>query len=120
MLSQMLCDHQIRQNKKRQEIDTKRSEAINSCVDLTANLVNHLNDGVAQTYINQRRLDSESKQLVQNVTQFERSVNQWLHLMNNFNKAVKELGDVQNWAKAIEHDMRTVSSALEYTYKCHK
>ena len=72
---------------------------------------------VAKTYINQRKLDSEAKQLVQNVSQFERSVNQWLTLMSSFNKAVKQLGDVQNWAKAIEHDMRTVSSALEYTYK---
>ncbi len=51
------------------------------------------------------------------MTQFSRSVNQWLTLMNNFNKSLKQLGDVENWAKSIETDMRTISSALEYTYK---
>ncbi|CAG2164747.1 unnamed protein product, partial [Oppiella nova] len=117
MLSSMVSRHQTKQKEKKEEIESKRLEAIDCSVDLTANLVNHLNDGVAKTYVNQRRLDSESKQLVQNVTQFSRSVHQWLQLMNAFNKTVKELGDVHNWSQTIEHDMRTVSSALEYTYK---
>ena len=30
---------------------------------------------------------------------------------------LQELGDVENWAKSIEADMRTLSSALEYVYR---
>lgn len=30
--------------------------------------------------------------------------------------SLQELGDVENWAKSIETDMRTISSALEYAY----
>ena len=67
--------------------------------------------------MNQRKLDSEAKQLVTNVTQFSSSVSQWLNLMDSFNKSLKQLGDVENWAKAIESDMRIVSSSLEYAYK---
>lgn len=67
--------------------------------------------------MNQRKLDSEAKQLVSNVTQFSSSVSQWLNLMDSFNKSLKQLGDVENWAKAIESDMRIVSSSLEYAYK---
>jgi len=33
---------------------------------------------------------------------------------------LQEIGDVENWAKSIETDMRTISSALEYTYKRSK
>ena len=29
----------------------------------------------------------------------------------------QEIGDVENWAKSIETDMRTIASALEYAYK---
>ncbi|CAG2122926.1 unnamed protein product, partial [Medioppia subpectinata] len=82
MLSSMVTKHHNQLKIKKEEIETKRNEAIDSSVDFTSNLVNHLNDGVAKTYLNQRKLDSESKQLVQNVAQFERSVNQWLGLMN--------------------------------------
>ena len=72
---------------------------------------------VAQTYLNQRKLDSEAKQLHTNIEQFSRSMNQWMTLMNGFNDSLKQLGDVENWAKVIENDMREVSSILEYVFK---
>ena len=40
--------------------------------------------------------------------------------MDSFNTSLKELGDVKSWASAIEQDMKTVSSVLEYTYKVNK
>uniref|UniRef100_A0A0L8GTY8 Biogenesis of lysosome-related organelles complex 1 subunit 1 n=1 Tax=Octopus bimaculoides TaxID=37653 RepID=A0A0L8GTY8_OCTBM len=42
---------------------------------------------------------------------------QWLKLVEDFNTALKEIGDVENWARNIEADMRTISSALEYAYR---
>jgi len=32
----------------------------------------------------------------------------------------QEIGDVENWSRSIETDMRTISSALEYAYKSKK
>lgn len=29
----------------------------------------------------------------------------------------QEIGDVENWARSIEMDMRTVATALEYVHK---
>ena len=72
---------------------------------------------MAQAYLNQKRLDAEAKQLYQNAAAFSRQSQQWLQLMEGFNTALKELGDVENWARTIEADMRIVSDALELSYK---
>ena len=52
-----------------------------------------------------------------NAAQFAKQTMQWLKLVEDFNTALKEIGDVENWARNIETDMRTISSALEYAYK---
>jgi len=40
-----------------------------------------------------------------------------LTLVESFSNALKELGDVENWAKTIEGDVRTITTALEIVYK---
>ena len=67
--------------------------------------------------MNQKRLDSEAKQLHLNATNFSKQTTAWLQLIDNFNNSLKEVGDVESWAKTIENDMRAVSSTLEYAYK---
>ncbi|XP_037510487.1 biogenesis of lysosome-related organelles complex 1 subunit 1 isoform X1 [Rhipicephalus sanguineus] len=117
MLSSLLKEHQQRQHLRREEQERKKKEATAAASALTAAMVDHLNVGVAQAYLNQRKLDAEAKQLHTNATNFSKQAANWLHLVDNFNHALKELGDIENWAKSIEADMRTVSSALEYAYK---
>jgi hypothetical protein len=72
---------------------------------------------VAQAYLNQKRLDAEAKQLHHSATNFAKQTQQWVNLVESFSGALKEIGDAENWARSIEGDMRTITSALEYAYK---
>jgi len=117
MLSSILKEHQSSQQRRRELEETRRIEAVNATNKLSHALVDHLNTGVAQAYINQKKIDSEAKQLQANAQAFARQTNDWLTLLDRFNEALKEIGDVENWARSIEGDMRTISSALEYAYK---
>jgi hypothetical protein len=38
-------------------------------------------------------------------------------MVEGFNQALKELGDVENWARSIESDMREIAAGLEHAYK---
>ena len=67
--------------------------------------------------MNQKKLDAEAKQLQVSATNFAKQTQSWLHLIESFSGALKEIGDVENWARSIEGDMRTIATALEYSYK---
>ncbi|XP_076046791.1 biogenesis of lysosome-related organelles complex 1 subunit 1 isoform X2 [Oratosquilla oratoria] len=117
MLSSMIKEHQAKQQARKEEQERRRKDAIQAANDLTQALVDHLNVGVAQAYLNQKRLDTEASQLEHNATNFQRQTSQWMGLVASFADALKEVGHVHNWASTIEGDMRVVSSALEYAYK---
>lgn len=67
--------------------------------------------------MNQKKLDAEAKQLQQCATAFAKQTYSWLNLVESFSSALKEIGDAENWAQSIEGDMRTIATALEYSYK---
>jgi len=120
MLSGLLKEHSAKQHVQKQAQEVRRREALAASSELTTALVDHLNVGVAQAYLNQKRLDAEAKQLYQNAAAFSKQSQQWLQLMEGFNTALKELGDVENWARTIQADMQIVSDALELSYKAHR
>ncbi|XP_055106695.1 biogenesis of lysosome-related organelles complex 1 subunit 1 [Symphalangus syndactylus] len=117
MLSRLLKEHQAKQNERKELQEKRRREAITAATCLTEALVDHLNVGVAQAYMNQRKLDHEVKTLQVQAAQFAKQTGQWIGMVENFNQALKEIGDVENWARSIELDMRTIATALEYVYK---
>ena len=53
MLSSLVREHSQRQGERRQEQELKRKAAIKASTDLTEALVDHLNVGAAQAYLNQ-------------------------------------------------------------------
>ncbi|XP_034111182.1 biogenesis of lysosome-related organelles complex 1 subunit 1 [Drosophila nasuta] len=120
MLTSMVKEHHAKQSKRKQEQEVRRKEAIESSNELTQSLVDHLNVGVAQAYLNQKRLDAEAKQLHVGATNFAKQTHQWLQLIDNFSSALKELGDVENWARSIEGDMQVIQQSLELAYKASR
>lgn len=117
MLSRLLKEHQAKQSERKDLQERRRREAIAAATCLTEALVDHLNVGVAQAYINQRKLDHEVKTLQVQASQFSKQTAQWISMVEGFNQALKEIGDVENWARSIEMDMRTIATALEYVHK---
>lgn len=113
----MVKEHHQKQVVRKEIQETKRKEACTSASNLTQALVDHLNVGVAQAYLNQKRLDAEAKQLHTNAANFSKQTQQWLTLVESFSSALKELGDVENWAKTIEADVKTITMTLESVYK---
>ena len=100
--------------------EKRRKDAIASATALSHVLVSRIDKDVAPAYFSQKKIDKENKILQTNVRTFSKQTMQWLMLVEDFNTAVKELGDVENWARSLENDMRQISSHLESVFKAEK
>lgn len=58
----------------------------------------------------------ETKQLEINATKFNKQAQQWNLMVANLGNALKEIGDVENWASVIESDLLEISKALEFLH----
>ncbi|KAM9956485.1 hypothetical protein ACTFIR_003201 [Dictyostelium discoideum] len=116
MLSKLVKDHQTHQNKLKEENEVLKKEAIASMGVVTNGLIDSVNTGVACIFANQKKLETEARLLQANTAKFSKQTNQWIHLIENFNNSLKEIGDVENWSKKIESDMHNISDIIEFLY----
>lgn len=49
-----------------------------------------------------------------NTAKFNRQAAQWNVMVANLANALKEVGDVENWASVIESDLNEIAKALEF------
>ncbi len=62
---------------------------------------------------NQRVIEAEARELQAQAAQFAKQTGRWVSLVNDFDRALKEVGDFENWVKVMEWDMQAVSRSLE-------
>jgi len=117
MLARALKSHQANQSDQKEQQEQLKKEAVSSVKQFSGVLVGALNSDVEKAYYNQKALENEAKLLQKQVHRFSKQTQQWCQMIENFNVALKELGDVENWARTIETDITTIASALEYAYK---
>eukprot|EP01102_Stenamoeba_stenopodia_P014351 TRINITY_DN474_c0_g8_i1.p1 TRINITY_DN474_c0_g8~~TRINITY_DN474_c0_g8_i1.p1 ORF type:complete len:146 (+),score=38.44 TRINITY_DN474_c0_g8_i1:33-440(+) len=113
MLSRLLKEHQNRQNALRDHTEKLRKQALDSVNVTTNGLLDSVNIGVASVFANQKRLEREAQTLLTESARFSKQTARWLSLLDNFNNSLKEIGDIENWARIIETDMLAISQTLE-------
>ncbi|KAI8848953.1 GCN5-like protein 1-domain-containing protein [Chytridium lagenaria] len=112
MLSRALREHVATSTALRAERDRLRIDATDALADVTDALTETLNIRVAQAFQNQKDIEAEAKKLQSSAARYQKQTKQWLSLVNQLNSALKELGDAENWGKAIERDIKEITEVL--------
>jgi hypothetical protein len=112
-LSSLVSQHNAHMAALKDHSDKQRREALAAVGAVTDGLASAVNDGVARIFVAQRKIDAEARQLQSNAAKFSKQTAAWIKLVDQFNTALKEVGDIQTWAKTIEADMQVVCATLE-------
>ncbi|KAI8074000.1 biogenesis of lysosomal organelles complex-1, subunit 1 [Gongronella butleri] len=115
-LSQLLKDHQQKQADARRTNERLRRDVVDATTTLTDTLTDHVNQGVSTLFAKQKQLEKEAKALADQTAAYDKQTKQWVALVDDFNDALKELGDVKHWAQVMEQDMRAVMATLEFVH----
>ncbi|KAJ3074188.1 biogenesis of lysosome- organelles complex 1 subunit 1 [Podochytrium sp. JEL0797] len=113
-MEQIVRDHLAHQQAGvRLAKDRAKHEASAAVTNLSDVLVESVNLPVAIAFRNQQHIESLEKSVLAEVKTFTTQTKKWLDLVETLNTSLKELGDVNNWANAIEADVSVVVDVLQ-------
>ncbi|KAL3649195.1 biogenesis of lysosome-related organelles complex 1 subunit 1 [Castilleja foliolosa] len=111
-LLQMFNDHNLASVQLRDHTEKAKKEAIRNAARVSNLLVNTVNGGVQEVFINEKRIEMEIRALATTIMRFSKQTQQWLAASHAINNAVKEIGDFENWMKTMELDCKSITAAI--------
>ncbi|KAG8371548.1 hypothetical protein BUALT_Bualt13G0099400 [Buddleja alternifolia] len=111
-LLQMINDHNHASVELREHTEKAKKEAIRTAKRVSDLLVNAVNGGVQEVFVNEKRIEMEIRALTATIIRFSKQTDQWLAASHAINTAVKEIGDFENWMKTMELDCKSISAAI--------
>ncbi|XP_030537552.1 biogenesis of lysosome-related organelles complex 1 subunit 1-like [Rhodamnia argentea] len=96
----------------RDRTDKARKDAIRSAAAVSDLLVEAVNGGVQEAYVNQKRIELEIRALAATVSRFMKQTDHWLASTHAINSAIKEIGDFENWMKIMDYDCKSINAAI--------
>ncbi|KAL2317390.1 hypothetical protein Fmac_031266 [Flemingia macrophylla] len=90
-----------------------KKEAILKVEHVSDLLVEAVNGGVQDSFVNQKRIELETRTLAATITRFIKQTDQWLAATHALNTALKEIGDFENWMKIMEYDCKSITTAIQ-------
>lgn len=112
-LNRLVKEHQLKQAASKRENEQLKKDAIQSVGVFSDAVADTVSGRVSQIFQNQKNLEQEARNLSMQTARYSKQTAQWLALVEQFDSALKELGDVHNWVRVIQQDIQQVTDSLE-------
>ncbi|KAI5799848.1 GCN5-like 1 [Geopyxis carbonaria] len=106
----MRKDRYRRADEARQTLNQELHQ-LGSSVDM------ELRDRITTIHGNAAALDNQSKMLHNKTNQLAKTTKQWGGMADSARGKLKEIGDIQNWAEMIEHDLLLIEETLRIVHE---
>ncbi|KAI3410813.1 uncharacterized protein J3R85_018415 [Psidium guajava] len=111
-LLSLIHHHHQRSVLLRDRTEKARRDAIRSAGAVSDLLVEAVNGGVQEAFLNQKRIELEIRASAATVSCFMKQTDHWLASTHALNSAIKEIGDFENWMKTMDFECKSINAAI--------
>ncbi|XP_043705662.1 biogenesis of lysosome-related organelles complex 1 subunit 1 [Telopea speciosissima] len=116
-LLQLIHDHHQSSLRLGGQAEKAKRDAIRNGKRVADLLVEVVNGGVEESFINEKRIELEIRSLISTVLRYSKQTDQWLAATHAINSALKEIGDFENWMKTMDYDCKSINAAIQNIYQ---
>ncbi|TVU47971.1 hypothetical protein EJB05_07589 [Eragrostis curvula] len=92
--------------------EKSKKDAMRSAVRVADLLVDTVDSGVHELFVNEKRIELEARTLLGTISRYRRQTDQWLAATNEINSVLKEIGDFENWMKIMDFECKSINAAI--------
>ncbi|XP_068669273.1 biogenesis of lysosome-related organelles complex 1 subunit 1-like isoform X2 [Aristolochia californica] len=111
-LLQIVDQHNQTSLRIRDQTEKSKKEAIRSAIHVSQLLVDSVNGGAEDIFVNEKHIEFEIRSLICAIMRYSKQTNQWLAATRALNTALKEIGDFENWVKTMDYDCKSITAAV--------
>ncbi|PAN40976.1 hypothetical protein PAHAL_8G006700 [Panicum hallii] len=104
--------HHHQSFRQRQQTERAKKDALRSAVRVSDLLVDTVDGGVQELFVNEKRIEHEARALLITIARYRKQTDQWLAATNEINSVLKEIGDFENWMKIMDFDCKSINAAI--------
>ncbi|KAL6653345.1 hypothetical protein ACP70R_008923 [Stipagrostis hirtigluma subsp. patula] len=111
-LLQIVHQHHHQALRQRQHTERAKKDALRSAVRVADLLVDTVDGGVQELFVNEKRIELEARALLGTIARYGKQTDQWLAATGAVNSVLKEIGDIENWMKIMDFDCKSINAAI--------
>ncbi|XP_042490236.1 biogenesis of lysosome-related organelles complex 1 subunit 1 isoform X2 [Macadamia integrifolia] len=116
-LLQLIHDHHHSSLRLGVQTEKAKRDAIMNGKRVADLLMDIVNGGVEESFINEKRIELEIRSLISTVLRYSKQTDQWRAATHSINSALKEIGDFENWMKTMDYDCKSINAAIQNIYQ---
>jgi len=117
MASRLIKEDALVRKDRFKRADEARQTLTQELHTLGASVDMELRERITNIHSNASALESQSKTLRNRTAALGKTTRQWSGMADGARTKLKEIGDIQNWAEMIEHDLLLIEETLRIVHE---
>lgn len=116
MASRLIKEDRLARHERLKRAEESRKQLHTTLTTLGSQIDTDLRDRITTIHQNAQSLETQTRMLKNRTAALSKTTRQWSGMAESARSKLKEIGDIQNWAEMIEHELLVMEEAMNIVY----